>query len=285
MKKLIITSASIIIFSLFAYSIFYCVENAYTLTTKYTDAYVGKLLYFDINAFDGINTLFTGLAFLVTACTLITQASSLYFLGQSNKSAVQHQEYNSILSDITALRSALHTLNETYLHRTESEEYDSRDPNLAGCFSTKIYYNIVSDYEKFKKEYKDGVKDCDKEKVTDWLQNQIHYHTQPFIRIIYIVRSIFSRIDNSDILQDKDKLTLRDSLFFSMSHVDYKVLQLVYLRGSMWHDYGKNKYFGQVFSDELGKIIITQSTEGLSQEAVQFIYHALKTAEPKTQNL
>lgn len=280
MKKSIAIIA-VIIFILLVCGIFHCVGNAYDLTAKYTDAFIGEILYSDIHGFDGINTLFTGLAFLAAACTFILQTANLFTLEQSNKLTLLRHEYGIIVQDIVALRSTLSSLNEVYLKSQEHEEYDKKDPNLAGCFSTKIYFDIIGDWEEFKAIYNDDADVGEKKRLTNWLQNQINYHTQSFAQIIYMLRSIFSRIDNSESLNNKDKLTLKDSLFFSMSHVDYKVLQLVYLRGSMWKDYGKNDYFSQVFSDDMGRLIIAQSTETVYEQADQFIYNALKAADHK----
>lgn len=239
----------------------------------------------NLNAFEGIGALFSGLAFLAAFYTLIQQSKNIELAEENNKNSIRFQEYNSISDSITSLQQTLYHLNESYRNGKEHAKYDAKDPNLAGFFSTKIYHDLAIEFEKFKETYPPYTSTEQKEKYKNRIRNQVNYFVQSFHQISYPVRGILSRIDNSTFLTILDKKMLSYSLITSMSHVDNKILQLVYLRESMRTDFGSSATtFSQYFTDDIARIVIKQLTETISDEADQLIFEALKSADPAPQD-
>lgn len=238
----------------------------------------------DLNAFEGIGALFSGLAFLAAFYTLTQQSKNIELAEENNKNNIRYQEYNSISNSIGLLQLALQHLNERYNNNSERADYDARDSNLAGCFSTKIYHDLAKDFKEFKTDFNEANTEEQKTKLKNRIRNQINYHTQAFLQVIYSVRGIFSRIDNSRVLTNAEKVTLGHTLGTSISHVDNKVLQLVYLRESFKKDFGIADTYNHFFSDDIAKLVIQQTTETPSGIADEFIYEALKAADPTPQD-
>ncbi len=245
--------------------------NANWVITNCTDASPSGQS--DINAFEGINALFAGLGSIGIFYTLLQQAKNLHFVEKGHNESLRLHEYNDISHEIDTFKQMLHSLNET--HRTNENSTDS--------LSEHIYNKISKNFEELKSTYNDNLNPSDKYKLKMWIYNQINLHTQPLLQIIYTMRSIFSSIDNAEHLTDTEIVRLRDSLFFSISHFDYKVLQLVYIRKSMWINYGKNKHFNEYFSEDTARLIISQSTNTHSESADNFIYNTLKDADPRVE--
>lgn len=226
--------------------------NANWVITNCTDASTGGQS--DFNAFEGINALFAGLAFIGIAYTIHQQQKSLKISNQQLKESIVQQEKNSIRQSISALQSTLSNLNSLY---NASHTKDNAENILDYIhFSEHIYNEIQKIFTTFSQQYQNYATEEQKKQVSASALYNYKFHAQRFLEIAYPLRIIFERIDTSDYLSQRDKHILARQAFTILNHSDVKILGIIYSENVFKQEFPISDTFTIFFPEHSAKSII-----------------------------
>lgn len=240
--------------------VFVIVGNAHRLIYSCTDAH---LFSNDFNAYEGVNAIFAGLAFIGILYTLHQQQKSLNVAHAQLKESLIQQEKASIQHSINNLQTTLSNLNSLYNsiqanRRTENDTAKEKDADIFKDihFSEYLYDEVCKIFEYYEKEYplQENIEQQNRVKAT--VVYRYRLNTQKFLEIAYPLRVIYDRIEKSTILTQEDKKLLGKEAFFLLNHSDVKILDLMYSEHLFKENFPYNKTFNESFSSESAKTVI-----------------------------
>lgn len=252
--------------------------NANWLITNCTDAITSEQS--DFNAFEGINALFAGLAFIGILYTLHQQQKSLNVAHAQLKESLIQQEKASIQHSINNLQTTLSNLNSLYNsiqanRRTENDTAKEKDADIFKDihFSEYLYDEVYKIFEYYEKEYplQENIEQQNRVKAT--VVYRYRLNTQKFLEIAYPLRVIYDRIEKSTILTQKDKKLLGKEAFFLLNHSDVKILDLMYSEHLFKDTFSDNGIFNEWFSPGSAQAVVeslslTQQSDRINEFAI-----------------
>lgn len=226
--------------------------NANWLITNCTDAITSERS--DFNAFEGINALFAGLAFIGIAYTIHQQHKSLKISNRQLKESIVQQDKNSIRQSISALQITLSNLNSLY---NSSRSKSNTDEMLDYIhFSEYIYNEIQKIFTTFSQQYQKYYTEEQKNQVSASALYSYKFYAQRFLEIAYPLRIIFECIDTSDYLSQRDKHILARQAFTILNHSDVKILGIIYSEDVFKQEFPISDTFKTFFPEHGAKSII-----------------------------
>lgn len=205
-----------IVFFILVGGVLYCCRNANYIVTTYSDIATAKNQQINASAFDGLNTLFSGLAFIAVIFTLIVQMQQL-------KGNMQEQEKNSILHSISSLQTTISNLNTLFNATQTSQERE----NTFTHFSDYLYHKISETFTILEEKYQTSTSDAEKHVIIKNFIKAYESQTQKFIEVSYLFTTIHERIENSILLNSREKTSLCEQAIFLFHHSDIKLLSLM----------------------------------------------------------
>lgn len=209
---------SFIVFILLASGVLYCFHNANYIVVTYSDIGSSEYQQKNVNPFDGLNTLFSGLAFIVIIYTLFVQMLQL-------KDNMKQQEKNSILHSIGTLQTNLSNLNALYNNTQKSQSGETTFTH----FSDYLYHKICETFQISEVKYQTSTSLSEKNIIIRNFIRAYEEQVQNFIEISYLFITIHERIENSNLLNSSEKDAFREQAIFLFHHSDIKVLTLMFI--------------------------------------------------------
>lgn len=231
--------------------------NANWVITNCTDASTGGQS--DFNAFEGINALFAGLAFIGILYTLHQQNKQL-------KENVKQQEVDNIIQSILILQTTLTNINMPYKSGNIKSEANSE--KILFYFSEQLGEEIKLSFNKLIRGSNEENKDKAWEKFA-YIYKGIE---QRFLEIAYPLGAIYEHIEKSPNLTSNEKERLGRQAFSILSPSDVKLLSIIFTAEMFNEILSSYKTFNKYFSKRGNKIFIAGLTSGDEELTNTFIY-------------
>lgn len=238
--------------------------NANWVITNCTDASSSKQA--DINAFEGINALFAGLAFIGIAYTIHQQNEQL-------KDSIKKQEIENIIQSILILQTNLTNINTPY----KSGENHSSENNkiIFFHFSEKLT-------EEIKLEFNNVIKNRrteNEEKAKAQFAYRYKGIEQRFLEIAYPLASIYEQIESSSHISSIEKERLGRQAFCILSPPDVKLLSIIFTTKMFHEQFSSYRLFNNHFSKNSNKEVILSLTHSDPELANVFIDIIINSTE------
>lgn len=271
MTKFFTYLLSAIAFSLLMYGVFFCFHNASWVVRTFSDVCSCNTPECEIKAFEGINTLFSGLAFIAVLFTLIVQMQQL-------KGNMQEQEKNSILHSISTLQTTLSNLNTLFNATQASQERENKFTH----FSDYLYHKISETFTILEEKYQKSTSDAEKHVIIKSFIKAFESQTQKFIEVSYLFMTIHERIENSVLLNSREKTALCEQAIFLFHHSDIKLLSLMLIELNSNGKDALPKNLRAHFTEQYAKSAITALGKLENAEFCDKIYTSIRNIKIDT---